>query len=115
MLLACAAWTRTMRRGPREDRPARLVPGGDLPAVTLVGPLCHHQTSPFGTNPSSSFRTSGLSTESSTGLHGIEHGLDERLRRDLCDSRIEAGGATLGSRWSLGTKKEGPPAAPLVD
>jgi hypothetical protein len=33
----------------------------------------------------------------------------------LCDSRIEAGGATLGSRWPIGTKKRGRGRAPLFE
>ena len=55
--------------------------------------------------------------------HGIEHGdctgssmaSTNAYGECLCDSRIEAGGATLGWRWSLGTKKEGPRAAPLFE
>ena len=55
-----------------------------------------------------------MSTESSTGLHGIEQDLDERLRGCLCGSRIEAGRATFGRRWSLGTKR-GRGRAPLFE
>jgi hypothetical protein len=53
----------------------------------------------------------GMSTEE----WGIEHGLGERLLECLCDSRIEAGGATLGYPVASRHKKRGRQATPHFD
>jgi hypothetical protein len=59
---------------------------------------------------------SGMSTESSTGLHGIEHGLDERLRGvPLRQPDRGRAARPWDGLWPLGIKKEGPPAAPLFE
>lgn len=99
-----AARRSTCSPGSRRRSPPR--------TVTLVGPLCHHRTSPFGKNPRSSFRTSGLSTEPSTGLHGIEHGLDERLRRVPLRQPDRGRRRDPGIAVAYRHKKEGPRAGP---
>src|SRR5260370_41773568 len=52
----------------------------------------------------------GMSTEE----RGIEHDLGERLLECLCDSRIEAGGATLGYPVASRHQKKGAAKRPLT-